>query len=196
MDENLSAKERILETVVSLLKEKKDISKITNRQIASLSGVNSALINYYFQSKENLLNTAVGICMGNVFKEIIENAEKDDVDPILRLKNMIKAIAEVGFNNYSLTEITVATEMKDGCLTTNKMILPILREIFGNSKTEFELKLIACQLLIPVQTIFLHAGTYKNYLLCDLFDDENRNELLDKMLDNLLSTAKRMERSK
>jgi AcrR family transcriptional regulator len=186
LEESLGAKEKILETVVLLLKEKKDISRITNRQIASLANVNSALINYYFQSKENLINTAVGVCMGNVFEEIIEKA-KNDVDPIERLKNMIKVISEVSYTNYDLIKITIASEMKDGGLTTNKLIFPLLREIFGDSKTELQLKLIASQILIPLQTIFLNADAYKNYLKNDVFDNETRNKIIDIMIGNLLN---------
>ncbi len=186
MNESLGAKEKILETVVTLLKDKKDISTVTNRQIASLAGVNSALINYYFQSKENLINMAVGICMGNVFEEIMEKAANDGC-PIERLKNMIKAISEVGFHNFNLSMITVVTEMKEGGLNTNQQILPILREIFGSSKTETELKIIACQLLTPIQIIFLNAYTYKNYLKCELFDDITRNKMIDAMFDNLFN---------
>ena len=59
---------------------------------------------------------------------ILENSD----NPIERLRNMIKAISEVGYNNYELAQITIATEMKDGGLHTNKLILPLLKEIFGN----------------------------------------------------------------
>lgn len=186
MIKSLGAKEKILETVVTLLKDKKDISTVTNRDIASLAGVNSALINYYYQSRENLIYMAVGICMGNVFDDIIEKAANDG-SPIERLKNMIKAISEVGFHNFPLSLITVATEMKDGGLITNKQILPILREIFGSSKTETELKIIACQLLTPIQIIFMNADAYKNYFRCELFDDTSRNKMIDTMFDNLFN---------
>lgn len=184
--DNSGAKERILNTVVSLLNEKKDVTKITNRQIAEMAGVNSALINYYYQSKENLLYSAVGVCMGNVFEEIIEKSSWDG-QPTERLKTMVKAIAEVAFNNYPLAEIAFLYDMKNGSIETNKMILPLLKEIYGDTKTEFDLKIIGFQLIVPIQTAFLHAKEYKKYLMCDIWDMNVRNELLEKMIDNMFN---------
>ena len=75
--DNTEAKKRILETVVSAMQENQDIGKLTNRQIAEKAGVNSALINYYFKSKDNLLIEAVNICMGNLFENIIQKTSKE-----------------------------------------------------------------------------------------------------------------------
>ena len=54
--ESIDAKERIMNTMVKLLLERKDVNKITTREIAKLANVNSASINYYYQSKDNLVD--------------------------------------------------------------------------------------------------------------------------------------------
>jgi len=73
-NENIESKERIMATMVKLLMEKKDVNKITTRQIAELANVNSALINYYYQSKENLVYKAVESCMENIAKKLTDFA--------------------------------------------------------------------------------------------------------------------------
>ena len=161
--DNTEAKKRILETVVSAMQENQDIGKLTNRQIAEKAGVNSALINYYFKSKDNLLIEAVNICMGNLFENIIQKTSKE-IDPLLRLESMIKEIVCLGYNHYPLAKITVANELNGGGIITNKMIQPVLKEIFKQSKDEYEIKILAAQILLPVQVIFLNASAYQKYL--------------------------------
>ncbi|ATW26836.1 TetR/AcrR family transcriptional regulator [Candidatus Formimonas warabiya] len=183
--QNTDAKERILNTVIKLLLEEKDLSRITTRQIAKEANVNSALINYYFQSKENLLNRAVEACMTDIVNEMFDKNPEHE-DPVVRLKTMIKSISAFAFNNYFLSEIAIASELKNGSFTTTQMILPVLGEVFQGEKTESELKLIALQLIAPLQVLFLNARKYKLYLASDIFDEKQRNQLLDKIVENVL----------
>lgn len=184
--ESIDSKERIMDTMVKLLMERKDINKITTRQIAELAEVNSALINYYYQSKENLVYRAVEFCMENIAKKIFDEDMKDE-NPVTRLKSMIKAFANFVFENYYLSEIAVSNEIRHGSINTSTTILPLLSEIFEETKTETELKLIALQIIVPMQVMFLNADEYKGHLKKDLFNEELRSELLDQMIDNILN---------
>lgn len=183
--ENADAKERIMDTTVKLLLEQKDVNIITTRQIAEIANVNSALINYYFQSKENLLYKAAEICMGKISNNMFAK-DMENEPPANRLKNMIKTISTFAFNNYFLSQIAISSDLNHGSLNTNQMILPLLKEIFKDKKTEVELKTMALQLIGPLQIIFLNAKEYKQYLSKDIFDEKQRNELLDKIVDNIL----------
>lgn len=136
-EQNIEAKERIMNSVIKLLLEQKDVSKITIRQIAKEANVNSALINYYFQSKENLLNMAVETCMKDIVNEMFDKNSNND-DPVVRLKTMIKDISSFAFNNYFLSEIAISSELKNDSFTTTQMILPVLAEVFHGEKTESE----------------------------------------------------------
>jgi len=184
-EQNSDAKKRIMNTVIKLLLEQKDVSRITIRQIAKEANVNSALINYYFQSKENLLNMAVEICMTDIANEMFEKNSNTD-DPVVRLKTMIKDISAFAFNNYFLSEIAISAELKNGCFTTTRIILPVLSEVFNREKTESELKIIALQLIVPLQVLFLNAKKYNAILESDIFDDKQRNLVIDKMVENIL----------
>ena len=183
-DSGADAKEKILNTVVALLLEHKDASKITNRQVAELAGVNSALINYYYQSKENLMNKAVDICLNSIAGRMFEKTDAS-VPPEERLRGMIKTISTFMFENYELSSIAVFSELKSGSFSTSRTLLPILKEFFGESKSEAALKLMALQIVSPMQVIFLNAKAYEEYLCEDVFDEATRDRLLDRMIDNV-----------
>jgi len=185
-NENIEAKKRIMDTVVTMLKEEQDVSKMTVRKIAEEAGVNSALINYHFQSKEKLIFKAVEICMEEIAGEVF-NKPAGHKNPVDRLKHMIKSIATFSFNNYYLSEMAISAEMKTGNLGTSQIMLPLLMEIYGSTITDTELKLMALQLVVPMQVLFLNASDYKRYLLVDLYNEEQRNKVLDKMVDNLIN---------
>lgn len=183
--EKTEAKQRILDVTIRMLSEQKDTGNITVRQIAKEANANSALINYYFGSKEKLLNKAVEVCMADMANKISFNKLEND-SPVERLRNMVKGIASFAVNNYYLSDIIISTELKFGNLSSIQIILPLLREIFEGSKTEDELKLLTLQVITPFQIIFLHAPEYKEYLGKDIFDEKQRNELIDGMVDNIV----------
>ncbi|MCG8541796.1 MAG: TetR/AcrR family transcriptional regulator, partial [Clostridia bacterium] len=76
--ENIDAKERIMNTMVELLLERKDVNKITTREVAKLANVNSASINYYYKSKDNLVFKAVEICIENIAKKLFFKDIQDE----------------------------------------------------------------------------------------------------------------------
>ena len=109
-----------------------------------------------------------------------------EIDPLLRLESMIKEIVCLGYNHYPLAKITVANELNGGGIITNKMIQPVLKEIFKQSKDEYEIKILAAQILLPVQVIFLNASAYQKYLQCDIKNVMVEQEkLIDIIFKNL-----------
>lgn len=187
MGENTKdAKARILNTVVGLMLEQKDPNTITNREIARLAGVNSALINYYYQSKENLLNQAVGVCMAQAPANLPEGDFKNE-KPLKRLKNMLRSISRFAVEHRFLSEISISGEMKSGNENTVRTILPILKELF-KGKSEFELKLIALQIVVPMQVLLLNPAAYKKSLNEDVTDLTKGFQILDILIDNVVSS--------
>jgi TetR/AcrR family transcriptional regulator, regulator of cefoperazone and chloramphenicol sensitivity len=61
-----SVEDRIIETTIECI-EKYGISGATNRRIAEAAKVNIAAINYYFRSKEVLIQRAMEITLNNAF---------------------------------------------------------------------------------------------------------------------------------
>jgi len=43
------------------------------------------------------------------------------------------------------------------------------------------------QIVLPLQVMFLHAEEYREYLLKDIFDEQARDSLIDRMIDAVLA---------
>ena len=63
-EEELEARQKILNATCDLLREGVKTQSITVRRIAERAGVGIGLINYHFQSRDKLLNEAVNSLMG------------------------------------------------------------------------------------------------------------------------------------
>jgi len=183
MGENSGSKEKILETVVELLLDGQDASKVSNRQIASIAGVNSALINYYFQSKDNLVGIAAGICMEKIAGALNEYSKDLCVGD--RIKQMLKDFSDFCYSNITIAEIAINADLKQGSIHTSGIILPLFREHFGKEKTDNELKLLTFQLLHPMQLLFINRNEYKTYLSCDPSSKDIRDNMIETLVDNI-----------
>lgn len=186
MKTGLSAKERILETLLARLRERQDIASLSTRDIAALAGVNSALINYYYQSKDNLLRLAVSRHMGRLYDEIV-NAGDGKGTAIARLKAMIKAIVDIAVCNFSASEMAILFDFRNGSIETIGLITPLLQEHFGPGKSAEQLRLIGLQIVTPLQLLFLNGQAYRQYFGVNAEHEKERHRLVDCVIDNLVS---------
>ncbi len=66
--EDVSVQTKIIEATIECI-EREGIQAVTIRKIAKLAGVNSAAINYYFRSKEKLVEEVKRITVEHVFED-------------------------------------------------------------------------------------------------------------------------------
>ena len=62
----ISTEQKIIQATIECI-ELYGLSKTTNRRIAAMAEVNIAAINYYFRSKQNLLDQVMSITLDNAF---------------------------------------------------------------------------------------------------------------------------------
>lgn len=184
--EEKNAKERILGATVEILAETDEVDSITVRQIADRAEVGIGSINYHYRSKENLLNEAVVSLMGDQAAVWYEPQEEAGIDPVERLKMLLKDTADIAFRYPKLSRITITHALLHGSMEPAQLILPILRDIFGRSKDEKELRLIAFQLITTTQAIFLRASEFRLYSGVNIFDDFQRKETIDFLVDSII----------
>ncbi|HPW40129.1 MAG TPA: TetR family transcriptional regulator [Bacillota bacterium] len=182
-----NAKEKILQAALNLLDSEGDAGEITTRQIAKKANVNLALINYYYQSKENLMVMAAGYRMGGIIEQVLKESNTDE-DPVVKLKKLLTTTADFSFKHHEIFKIAITGELKEGCKTSCAMVIPLLKELFGN-KSEAELRIIALQLMLPFHFIVLYPDKYGDYLDVDFFNDQQRTRMIIRMTENLLSRA-------
>lgn len=178
-----ATRERILAAAMELLQAEADPDRITVRQLAEAAGVAVGAINYHFRSKENLLNLAVGRLMGEVAAAWYQPLASPEADPVTRLRNLLKESGRIAFRYRKLAAISASYELMSGNLDVPGLILPLLRQILGDRKSELELRLMAFQLIVTAQVALLRADAFKRYSGVDLTVEADREALIDRLVD-------------
>ncbi len=184
--EEIDARERILQAALELLSEEADPDRITTRQIAERARVGIGLINYHFQSKDNLLQLAVARVAGDIADVWQQLLDPSIPDPLERLKSMLKANAKAALDNYKFARIAISYDLLHGNMEVPQVLLPVLREIYGRGKDEQDLKVIALMLVATMQLIFIRHAVFRKYAGVDVFNAAQRDRWIDLMLENLI----------
>ncbi len=177
-------RQKLIETTKSLMDEADDIGKITVRQIAEKAGVATGLVNYHFKSKDNLISIAIGDVMVRVISEITESDDYSPMEPDLRLRIMLKKLCDVAGNDKKMIRFMMLREMTEGSMQAPLYII-LLKEIFGEQKDDMQLRIIALQLIQPIQASAINAASFHMYSGIDLTNSEQRNYFIDVLVDNL-----------
>ncbi|MFA7428372.1 TetR/AcrR family transcriptional regulator [Mesotoga sp.] len=183
--EEISTRERIFRATLEMIREGKDAHEITTRQIGDRAGVNPSLVNYHFQSKENLIGQVVGTMMGEIIGQH-QRSDATETDPEARLREILLATADAAFEFYNMSKIAIAGELKEGCRNSCQMVLPLLQEIFKDYALS-DLNVIALQLMLPFHHIVVDPGLYGKYLNADFFDENQRRRKINQMVDLVLA---------
>lgn len=184
------ARERIIQAATEILNEVSDIEKITVRQIAERANVGVGSINYHFNSKDNLLSLAVGDVLAKMATGFLEDKQDLSLNPIQKLKAMLKALCNVATSNSNLIQYILTQGILNGDMQTPLYLIPILKEIYGSEKEELELRVIALQILHPIQISGIAPAAFRMYSGIDLYNTEDRNKFIDMLIDNLVSERK------
>lgn len=86
--EKQDTKEKILLAACRLFAQR-GFDGVTHRELASEAGVNSALINYYFRSKELLFEQVLEYCFQLTSEKYV--IPKNSIDPLEGIKKMLRA---------------------------------------------------------------------------------------------------------
>jgi hypothetical protein len=65
-------------------------------------------------------------------------------------------------------------------------LLPVLRALYGRSKDECELRLLAFTLVKAMQVMYLRADDFQKYSGIDILDEKQRNESIDMLIANII----------
>lgn len=181
-----SARDNILAATVELLQRGIDPNTLTVRTIAEKAAVGVGLINYHFGNKDNLVVEAIWAIVGDVAARWYQPAEHSGVDPTIRLRQLFKETTRIVLEHRRLTEISLRHTLMEGDMTVPTLILPLLREIVGEKKSELELRLLAFQLIASTQLAFLRADALHQFLGMDILNERNLDDVLDAMITNLI----------
>jgi len=178
-------RQKIIDTTKILLNEVDNIEKITVRQISKRAGIGVGLISYHFKSKNNLLSIVIGDIMAQTIIEFTKNNTHTHIEPVDKLKTLLKELCDLVKNNEKITHFMILQEITEGNMQTPLYIVPLLREIFGEQKDDIQLRIIALQIIQPIQVSGFNADAFYMYSGIDMRELEQRNRFIDTLIDNL-----------
>lgn len=145
----------------------------TARDIASHAGVNLAMINYSFKSKDELIKVAVDEILSEEFRNF---SAESDVDAKEQLRQTLHHFCSVMLRYSDFTRMTIPYLLLEDAISLPSMILPFLRTILQD---ETECRIIAYNLITILQVIFYRSDAYRHYSGIDINDSNQMNALID-----------------
>lgn len=182
----MEARDRILSAATELLLEKPVVSQVTVREIAERAGVGLGLINYHFKSKDALLKEAYDRMFLIRVQEWLDDRQTGALDPLDRLKGLVRTSAEISMDNLSLMQMSLSYELAHSGMETHLMILPLLRSIYQGEKDELSLRMIAMALISTLQAILVKKDAFEAYMGVDLDDPNQRASMLDLLFAQII----------
>jgi len=177
------AKEQILDATVKLLKDSKDPESITVRDIAAAAGVQLAMINYYFRSKDELIYQAVGILRNKTAGDWLSVKGKDKkMSAYTRFREMLIALCGMSIKYSRYMRLTVEYELTKAEIVSPQKTLPLIREICGDMRSETSIRITAYEIISTLQLIFFRAKDISAYLGFDVLEYDRMVEVIDTIL--------------
>ena len=176
--------ERIV-TAALVCMEQRGIESTGIRDIAREAGVNSAAINYYFRSKENLIQLAMASSLERTFGEIIDALDKLTASGIPLKDALLKAFDAFAADlhraprlSYAHLRDALVNQSYDGpAVQRGILFLKQLEErlVPGNTSCDKErVRLILVQIWSGLMLTALLPQLYEPFISLKLDDDECR----------------------
>lgn len=189
-------KEKVKETIICAateLIEQSDgvIDNITARAIADKSGVALGLINYHFESKENL----IAICVQRIVNKVLmrfapdkkDYSEDDGLTDKERLISFAQQTFDFLYENYAIIKISILSDFRDYKPISNSVYTQMgfrlaLRENIPENKKQ----LIAFSLTSIMQTAFLSGDNSKQLTGYNLTEKSERDLFISDTVSMLM----------
>jgi AcrR family transcriptional regulator len=185
--------EKIISATIECI-EQYGIKGTTNRRIAIEAGVNNAAVNYYFRSKENLINRCMEVTLNNAFdwKDIEKLPGRTAKE---RCKAIFVGILEGGLNYPGITRAHFYDLIVEGNYKSlvvgklNEFMENLVKDmkVKGSSLSEEELYLACVQITSAVMMLIITPKLFEKKFGQDLQDPEMAvmyvNRLVDRLLD-------------
>jgi len=153
--------------------------------------VGVGIINYHFQTKDNLINEAVRYDTNAIIDQWDAIYETMKMPPIDKLKIMLKGTGDLLDTNPLFGRISIIHDYlnpaeDDNTARSTEKYMMIFREIYQTQKTENEIQIIAHTILSGAQLAFIRSNVIKKKIGTDFNNKKHRDEFLDKLVDNLV----------
>ncbi|HEX3016600.1 MAG TPA: TetR/AcrR family transcriptional regulator [Caproicibacter sp.] len=180
-------KEKLIAAAISLIRE--DEQNISVRKIVRRAGVGVGLVNYYFRSKENLVNIAVQRIVDEVIAKVPALVKSSNGSPEAKLKLTIAKTMEYLDSHANVSRLSILRDMNDGNSRDNTQLSVeaydrILKEIIPDDRRRFLAGHILCS---SIQSLFLRERVLSETADFDFHNEEQRRIFIDNLVSTVLS---------
>jgi len=187
MKKSEAVKEKIIEATISLIVESNgDVTNINTRAIADKAHVGIGLINYHFQTKENLIE----ICVAQMIGEVIAAFDPltSEQTPTAQLKYVSKLVFDFLIDNPAVSRLSILSDYKNPNKTDNtiKSAMGFSRTLENIEMLENERFILAFAFTSVMQALFLRKNQSGELFGYDLNIKEQRDKVLDLLIDTMV----------
>lgn len=192
MKSNSNVKEIIIHATTELIEQSDgNIKEITSRSIAEKSGVALGLINYHFESKENL----IALCVQRIINKILMQFAPDKVDYTKedgltdkeRLITFAKQTFDFLYSNYSIVKLSILSDFADYIPKSNSTFTQMgFRFALRGSLPESKKQLVAFALTSIMQTAFLSGENSVAITGYNLMEKAQRDRFISDTVSMLM----------
>lgn len=181
-------KEKLLKATEKLIAGTDDPFKITSRQIASEAGMQAAMINYCFGSREKLIYEVFqkkykDTLKGKKIERIITS---EDLSPKEKLKKLHFIVAGFLIKEYQITKAITNLVLFERDLSVDSFSFAYVKEHFKGKKTDAECRLIAYELSTMMQLIIYRKDDFRDHMGIDLSKPGQLKHFIEMRIDLLL----------
>lgn len=187
MKSSEEVRQKIIDVTIDLINRSNGaIEAITTRAISEKAGVGVGLINYHFQTKENLIEICVQRIIGTIitkFKPVAN--EKLNVKD--RLKSTAKEVADFLVENPSVSRISILSDHIKPQIFDNTMksVQGFLLGLSDSDMSDRDKKILVFALTSVLQALFLRRELSKELFQLDFSIKQERDIFIDIIIDNM-----------
>lgn len=184
-------KERIIDVTISLIQiSSGNAATITTRDIAEKAEVGNGLINYHFQTKENL----IAICVQRIIGQVV-NGFKPNLNhiqnPQERMTYAASEIFEFLFANPAISRISILNDFTDAVKDSNTVkTQQSICHVLGGDINDTDKQFFSFALVSSMQAAFLANQCGDTMIGCTLDTAESRKAFIAKLVNILLHGIK------
>ena len=183
--EQVDTKDKLLQATVDLLMASNRPEKITARQIAQAAGVNLAMINYCYQSKDQLMDEAIELLLNPYFEKFTEISEREG-NPKERLFQLLNYFCELALKFNAYLGLVFPYQLLDKQFFVPNAFFKLVEEFYeGRIPAQYS-RSIALQLMNFSELLVLRAASFKDFSGIDLTNQQQREQYLRFQIELLL----------
>lgn len=193
MSDKETAKQRMIKATKELICQGKKPSEITVADITEKANVGNGMVNYHFQSKDNLMREAVRdvtVCTNKRLEEKLRSFAEESATQ--RLAIILKEITDFASQNSEIVRIAILDNLENDIgiphiLSGVTVFNDCLKELYQDNTRRMWMKNYITVGFLDY--VFLKANQIKNETGFDFYDKVQRDAMVVQFVQDLVSIS-------